>query len=174
VNWASFHYSGWLHEIKYDGFRLMAWRDGDCVRLLTRGGYDWGERYPAIARAVSVLDTDPCFIDGEVVVCDDAGRPSFEMLRSRQYAVLQAFDLLALGGEDIRGEPLEIRKATLASLLRKGPLGIALSEHLEGDGEIVFQHACRAGLEGIISKRRNSPINPARRGATAGDEGLKK
>jgi bifunctional non-homologous end joining protein LigD len=109
----------------------------------------------------AALDTDSCFIDGEVVVCDEEGRPSFEMLRSRLHdsiAFLQAFDLLALGGEDLRREPLETRKATLASLLRKGPIGIALSEHLEGDGEIVFRHACKMGLEGIISKRRNSSL----------------
>src|SRR4051812_23818670 len=150
----------WVHEIKYDRFRLMAWRDGDRVRLYTRGGYDWADRYPAIVRAVSALHTNVCFIDGEVVVCDEEGRPSFEMLRSRQYgsiAFLQAFDLLTLGGEDLRREPLDIRKATLASLLRKGPIGIALSEHLEGEGEIVFRHACKMGLDGIISKRRNSP-----------------
>jgi bifunctional non-homologous end joining protein LigD len=150
----------WLHEIKYDGFRLLAWRDGDRVRLFTRGGYDWAERYPAIARAVTALKVDSCFIDGEVVVCDEAGRPSFEMLRSRQHdsvALMYAFDLLALDGQDLRREPLETRKATLASLLRKRPLGIALSEHLEGEGEIVFWHACKLGLEGIISKRRNSP-----------------
>ena len=88
----------WVHEIKYDGFRLMAWRDGDRVRLYTRGGYDWADRYPAIARAVAALDTDSCFIDGEVVVCDEEGRPSFEMLRSRLHdgiAVLQAFDIIS-------------------------------------------------------------------------------
>jgi bifunctional non-homologous end joining protein LigD len=150
----------WLHEIKYDGFRLLALRDDNRVRLYTRGGYDWADRYPTIAKAVAALKVYSCFIDGEVVICDEEGRPSFEMLRSREHdnvAFLYAFDLLALDGQDIRREPLETRKATLASLLRKGPLGIALSEHLEGDGELVFRHACKMGLEGIISKRRNSP-----------------
>jgi bifunctional non-homologous end joining protein LigD len=150
----------WLHEIKYDGFRLLAWRDDNRVRLYTRGGYNWVDRYPTIARAVAALKVNSCFIDGEVVVCDEAGRPSFEMLRSREHdtvAVLYAFDLLALDGQDIRREPLETRKATLASVLRKRSLGIVLSEHLEGDGETVFRHACKMGLEGIVSKRRNSP-----------------
>ena len=150
----------WLHEIKYDGFRLMAWRDDDRIHLYTRGGFDWVERYPAVASAVGSLKVQSCYIDGEVVVCDEAGKPSFELLRSRQQdriAFLYAFDLLALDGQDLRHEPLETRKATLASLLRKAPPGIALSEHLEGDGEIVFRQACRLGLEGIVSKRRNSP-----------------
>jgi bifunctional non-homologous end joining protein LigD len=150
----------WLHEIKYDGFRLMAWRDGDRVRLYTRGGFDWVERYPAVASAVGSLRVQSCCIDSEVVVCDEAGKPSFELLRSRQQdriAFLYAFDLLALDGQDLRQEPLETRKATLASLLRKAPPGIAVSEHLEGDGQLVFGHACRLGLEGIVSKRRNSP-----------------
>ena len=152
--------SDWLHEIKYDGFRLMAWRDGDRVRLFTRGGFDWIERFPAIAKAAAALKVQSCLIDGEVVVCDETGRPSFEMLRSREHdsvAFLYAFDLLALDGQDLRREPLETRKATLASLLRKGPIGIALSEHIDGDGEMVFRHACRLGLEGNVSKRRNSP-----------------
>jgi len=82
------------------------------------------------------------------------------MLRSQKHdsvAFLYAFDLLYLGGQDIRREPLETRKATLASLLRDPPAGIALCEHLEGDGAAIFQHACRLGLEGIVSKRRDSP-----------------
>jgi bifunctional non-homologous end joining protein LigD len=150
----------WLHEIKYDGFRLMAWREGDRVRLYVRGGFDWVDRYPAIAAAVGSLKVESCFIDGEVVVCDDAGRQSFEMLRSRQHdrvAFLYAFDLLALDGKDLRREPLETRKATLASLVRQASVGIAVSEQLEGDGENIFRHVCKLGLEGIVSKRRDSP-----------------
>jgi bifunctional non-homologous end joining protein LigD len=155
----------WVHEIKYDGFRLMAWREGDRVRLFTRGGFDWADRYSAIARAVAELKVNSCFIDGEVVVCDAAGMPSFEMLRSRQHdrvALLYAFDLLALDGQDLRREPLETRKATLASLLRKRQIGIALCEHLEGDGETIFGHACRLGCEGIVSKRRSSSYRSGR------------
>jgi bifunctional non-homologous end joining protein LigD len=144
---------------------LMAWREGDRVRLFTRGGFDWADRYSAIARAVTELKVNSCFIDGEVVVCDAAGMPSFEMLRSRQHdrvALLYAFDLLALDGQDLRREPLETRKATLASLLHKRPIGIALCEHLEGDGEIVFGHTCRLGCEGIVSKRRGSSYRSGR------------
>jgi bifunctional non-homologous end joining protein LigD len=105
------------------------------------------------------LKAASCFIDGEVVVCDDAGRPSFDLLRSREHdgvAFLYAFDLISLDGQDLRREPLETRRATLASLLKNGPLGITFSEHVEGDGAMVFRHACKMGLEGIVSKRRDS------------------
>ena len=149
----------WVHEIKHDGYRLVAWRDGDDVRLYTRRGYDWSERYPAVVTALRALRVGSCLIDGELVVCDDAGVSSFERLRSRQHdhiAFLYAFDLLALDGQDLRHEPLETRKATLASLLRKSPAGNSLCEHLEADGEVVFGHACKMGLEGIVSKRRDS------------------
>jgi bifunctional non-homologous end joining protein LigD len=149
----------WVHEIKHDGYRLMAWRDGDDVRLYTRRGYDWSERYPAVVAALRALRVGSCLIDGELVVCDDTGMSSFERLRSRRHdhiAFLYAFDLLALDGQDLRRETLETRKATLASLLRKSPTGISLCEHLEGDGGVVFGHACKMGLEGIVSKRRDS------------------
>jgi hypothetical protein len=102
---------------------------------------------------VAELKVNSCFIDGEVVVCDAAGMPSFEMLRSRQHdrvALLYAFDLLALDGQDLRREPLETRKATLASLLRKRQIGIALCEHLEGDGETIFGHACFSSFPAAI------------------------
>ena len=148
----------WVHEIKHDGYRMMAWREGDDVRLYTRRGYDWSERYPAVVTALRTLRVGSCLIDGEVVVCDAAGVSSFERLRARQHdhiAFVYAFDLLALDGQDLRRETLETRKATLASLLRKSAAGILLSEHLEADGELVFRHACKMGLEGIVSKRRD-------------------
>jgi bifunctional non-homologous end joining protein LigD len=149
----------WLHEIKHDGFRFLAWRDGDRVRLFTRRGHDWSDRYPAVTTAVRALKVQSCLIDGELVVCDETGVSSFERLRSREHdrtALLYAFDLLKLDGQDLRREPLETRKATLSSLLRKPPAGIALCEHIEGDGEMIYRHACKMGLEGIVSKRRGS------------------
>jgi bifunctional non-homologous end joining protein LigD len=149
----------WVHEIKHDGYRMMAWREGDDVRLYTRRGYDWSERYPAVVAALRTLKVGSCLIDGELVVCDEAGVSSFERLRSRQHdhtAFLYAFDLLTLDGQDLRREPFETRKVTLASLLRRSPAGISLCEHLEADGEVVFRHACKMGLEGIVSKRRDS------------------
>jgi bifunctional non-homologous end joining protein LigD len=117
------------------------------------------DRYLAVVTAMRALKVKSCLIDGELVVCDDGGASSFERLRSRQHdrvAFLYAFDLLALDGQDLRRELLETHKATLASLLRKSPPGVTLCEHLEADGEVVFRHACKMGLEGIVSKRRDS------------------
>jgi bifunctional non-homologous end joining protein LigD len=114
---------GWIHEIKLDGFRLLARRDGAGVRLLTRRGLDWTGRYPSIAAAVAALSCRSCLIDGEVVICGEDGIPVFDRVRyGRQphfEAVLFAFDLLELGGKDLRHAPLEERKRELAKLLRE-------------------------------------------------------
>jgi bifunctional non-homologous end joining protein LigD len=150
----------WLHEIKHDGYRMMVRRDGNGVRLLTRRGYVWTDRYPLIAAAVGDLKVNSCLIDGEAVACDENGLASFQRMRERQYdkdVILYAFDLLELDGEDLRWEPIEVRKATLASLFRQPRrTGLRLAEHLEGDGPTIFGHACKLGLEGIVSKRKGS------------------
>ena len=152
--------STWIHEIKHDGYRLMARRDPVGIRLLTRNGHDWANRYPLIVEAVNHLRVRSVLIDGEVVCCDERGLATFQLLRHRRNeasAFLYAFDLLELDGTDMRREPIEVRKATLASLLRKSQPGVRLNEHLEHpDGLAVFQHACRMGLEGIVSKRLGS------------------
>ena len=117
----------WIHEIKHDGFRLMARRDPVGIRLLTRHGHDWGARYPLIMEAVNRLKVRSCLIDGEAVACDGSGLAVFEHLRRKptgRHVLLYAFDLLELDGEDLRREPFETRKATLASLL---PFGDARS-----------------------------------------------
>ena len=107
-------------------------------------------------------------IDGEAVACGDDGLPAFDRLRYRRAdasVFLFAFDLLELDGRDLRREPLEVRKATLASVLRKAGLGVQLNEHLEHeDGDVVFRHACKLGLEGIVSKRKDSPYRSGRSG----------
>jgi ATP-dependent DNA ligase len=153
----------WIHEIKHDGYRLMARRDPISigVRLLTRNGHDWAVRYPRIVEAVSALKVRSCLIDGEAVACDENGVTVFERLRREKHigqrAFLYAFDLLELDGRDLRREPIEVRKATLASLLRGCAPGVRFNEHLEHqDGEVVFRHACKLGLEGIVSKRLGS------------------
>jgi bifunctional non-homologous end joining protein LigD len=157
---------GWLHEIKHDGFRLMARRDAAGMRLLTRNGHDWSDRYPLIAGAVNALRLRSCLIDGEAVACDGDGMPSFDRLRYRRadgHVFLFAFDLLELDGQDLRREPLEVRKATLASILREALPGVQLNEHLaHPDGDVVFRHACKMGLEGIVSKRLGSPYRSGR------------
>ena len=150
---------GWMHEIKHDGYRLMARRDAAGVRLLTRNGHDWTGRFPLIAAAVEALRVTSCLIDGEAVACDDGGLSVFERLRGRQRdasVFLYAFDLIELNGTDLRREPLQVRKATLASVLTKAGPGIRFNQHLEcDDGETVFRHACQLGLEGIVSKRKD-------------------
>ncbi len=97
--------------------------------------------------------------------CDDDGRPSFDRIRYRRHdgaVFLYAFDLIELDGADMRREPLAARKATLASVLAKAAPGLRLSEHIEADGPTVFAHACKMGLEGIVSKRKASPYRSGR------------
>jgi ATP-dependent DNA ligase len=150
----------WIHEIKHDGYRLIARKRGGRVSLFTRRGYDWTDRYPRISAAVAALRPASVTIDGEAVCCDDAGVAVFEKLHSRAHddeAFLCAFDLLDLDGEDWRQRPLRERKARLAKLLAKVPAGIQYTEHLEGDGAAIFTHACKLGFEGIVSKHRESP-----------------
>ena len=148
-----------MHEIKHDGYRLMARRDPVGIRLLTRNGHDWSPRYPLIVEAVNQLKVRSCLIDGEAVSCDDKGVAVFERLRRKRegrHVFLCAFDLLELDGKDLSREPLEVRKATLASLLRARLPGLQFNQHLTHPGDIVFRHACAMGLEGIVSKRLGS------------------
>ena len=152
---------GWLHEIKHDGFRIMARRDGAGVRLITRHGNDFTARFPLVASAVAALPTKSCVIDGEAIVCDDNGLAVFELIRghdTKTSAVLCAFDLLELDGKDLRRRPIEERKGLLAKLLHDSDsdLSIVLNQHFEGDGAIVFDNACKLGCEGIVSKRLGS------------------
>src|SRR5499427_7923378 len=158
--------SVWLHEIKHDGFRLVARKDGDHVRLYSRPGNSLTERFPLIVEALLRLRSRSCIIDGEAVACDDNGVPNFNRIRYRRHdatVFLYAFDLIELNGDDLRREPLEVRKATLASVLAKALSGLRLNGHLEHeDGELVFRHACKMGLEGIVSKRLGSPYRSGR------------
>jgi bifunctional non-homologous end joining protein LigD len=102
----------------------------------------------------------------EAVCCDERGTPNFDRIRYRRRdasVFLYAFDLIELNGDDLRRDPLEVRKATLASVLTKASAGLRLNEHLEHeDGEVVFRHACKLGLEGIVSKRKDSPYRSGR------------
>ena len=123
--------------------------------LDSRKAIDWTTRLPAIATGAAVLKAKSFTIDGEAVVIGPDGLTDFEALRRRgagDIAVLYAFDLIELDGSDLRGMPIETRKATLASLLRKAG-AVRLSEHIAADGPQVFAHACRLGAEGIVSKR---------------------
>jgi bifunctional non-homologous end joining protein LigD len=150
---------GWPHEIKHDGFRILARRDSAGVRLITRNANDFTDRFPFIATAVAELPVKSCLIDGEAIVCDENGLAVFDLIRRHgagERAVLSAFDLLELDGKDLRRRPIETRKAVLAKLLNGSHLSLVLNEHYEEDGEIVFREACKLGCEGIVSKRLGS------------------
>jgi bifunctional non-homologous end joining protein LigD len=162
----------WVHEIKWDGYRLIGFIENGNVILRTRNGLDWTHRFPAIAAALAKLPAKTAIIDGEGVVEDESGATSFAALQDAlsdthsgvaETAVLYAFDLLYLDGEDLRGLPLEERKARLARVIPPGQGGsMRYSEHIEGEGEAMVRNACRLGLEGVISKRRDLPYRPGR------------
>jgi len=158
---------GWLHEIKHDGFRILARKDATGVRLITRNGSDFTDHFPFIAMALKSLPVRSCVIDGEAIVCDENGLAVFELIRghgSKTSAILCAFDLLELDGRDLRRRPIEERKGLLAKLLhdRDSDLSIVPNEHYEKDGEIVFREACKLGCEGIVSKRLGSTYRRGR------------
>jgi bifunctional non-homologous end joining protein LigD len=138
----------------------MVRRDGAGVRLLTRNGHDWLGRFPLIAEAAGALQVRSFLIDGEAVACDQDGMPSFDRLRYRHQdgaVFLFAFDLLEINGQDLRREPLEVRKRELGKLLRwTAQVGLQFNEHIAEPGDVVFRHACKMGLEGIVSKRLGS------------------
>jgi ATP-dependent DNA ligase len=159
--------AAWLHEIKHDGFRVIARKDGARVRLYSRPGNDLTRQFPLIAEALARLRSRSCILDGEAVACDEKiGIACFDRLRHHRVddrVFLYAFDLIELDGEDMRRDPLAVRKATLASLLRRAAPGLRFNEHLdEEDGPLVFAHACKMGLEGIVSKRKDSPYRSGR------------
>ena len=156
---------GWIHEIKHDGFRIMARRDLAGVRLVTRHGNDLTARFPLVAAAVSALPANSFLIDGEAIVTNGDGLAVFDLIRHKRHggdAVLIAFDLIELEGEDLRRWSIEARKRKLAKLVRGPHPGIVLSEFFEGNGDILFEHACKLGCEGIVSKRLGSPYRSGR------------
>ena len=150
----------WIHEIKHDGFRLMVRREGARVRCYTKNGHDWADRFPAIVVAVLRIKAKSVLIDGEAVIPRADGMSDFNALRSQgrnHEALLYAFDLIAHDGDDLRGVALIDRKQRLAELLSRDQQVIQFVEHLAHDGATVFDHACRMGLEGIVSKRTDAP-----------------
>ena len=156
----------WYHEIKYDGFRLLVQRDGDRVRLITRGGYDWAKRYPWIVQAALKNRHRQFVIDGEAVVLGVDGYSDFNAMYSGKHneeVQLCAFDVLAMDGDDLRDLPLSMPKANLARLLARRPDGIFLSDFEQGEiGPDLFRAACDMGLEGLVSKRRDRPYRGGR------------
>ena len=160
----------WLHEIKYDGYRIQARLDRGKVRLLTRKSLDWTHRFKPIAAAVAALPAETALLDGELVVEDDKGISSFSLLQTDlkdgrgDRLVYYVFDLLQLDGRDLAGEPLIARKAALQRLLKAtGKTGrIRYAEHFVEDGPVILKHACGLNLEGIVSKRKDAPYRSGR------------
>jgi len=161
----------WLHEIKLDGYRVGCLIADGRVRLLSRNGRDWTDMFPEIVAAARALRAREAVIDGELVILQADGRASFEAMQraiagsgTRAGLVYFAFDLLRLDGDRVDRHPLEQRKASLLALVGQGQKGrIRYVEHFTGDGREIFEHACRLGLEGIVSKRRDLPYQPGRR-----------
>jgi ATP-dependent DNA ligase len=155
----------WLHEIKYGGYRLRVERDGDRVRLITRGGYDWSKRYPWIVESALKNRYKQFVIDGEAVILGVDGISDFNALHSGKHndeVQLYAF-ILALNGDDLRPLPLSMRKAHLERLLARRPDGIFITSFEQGEiGPDLFRKACEFGLEGLVSKRRDRPCRGGR------------
>src|SRR5271170_2761486 len=153
---------GWLHELKLDGYRIQARKDGNKVQLLTRTGLDWTHRMKIIAAEVARLPAESIIADGEVVVLADDGTTSFAELQAAfQEAVKKPltyflFDLLHLNGHNLRDLPLRERKTILAKLRANSGEWVRLSEHLETSGDAMFRGACEVRAEGIVSKRADA------------------
>ncbi|HSJ96012.1 MAG TPA: DNA polymerase ligase N-terminal domain-containing protein, partial [Myxococcota bacterium] len=167
---------GWLFEIKYDGWRVVAEGGAGGARLRTRGGQDATAAFPDLARALAALPCEHAVLDGEVVVLDPGGRPSFAALQQRaqlgdasgaeraaveQPAVLYAFDLLGFGDRDLRPLPLARRRELLTALL-PGPGPLRVSDAFADDGAAVFAAATRLGFEGVVAKRADAPYRAGR------------
>jgi bifunctional non-homologous end joining protein LigD len=158
----------WIHEIKYDGYRVLARLDGTAASLVTRSGKDWSERFPAVVDALSGLGLRDTVLDGEVAVELEDGTTSFQYLQnagnppSAGRLRFFAFDLLRLDGADLRARPLLDRKSRLEGLVPPGHPVLRYSDHVRGNGPAFFEQACGHGLEGIISKRADGPYRGGR------------
>jgi bifunctional non-homologous end joining protein LigD len=161
--------NGWLHEIKFDGYRTLARVHQGTVQLISRNGKDWTDRFGAVARAIAALPLRDGWLDGEVTVMEPDGRTSFGALQRALSEkrdvdlVYFLFDLLYRDGADLRALPLTRRKAALADLLAGNTApALRLGEHVIGEGDHVWREACRLGLEGVVCKRADAPWRPGR------------
>jgi bifunctional non-homologous end joining protein LigD len=163
--------SQWVHEIKFDGYRLLAFLANGDVRLLTRNGNDWTPKFPAISASVAKLKAKTAVVDMEAVVLDSAGKSNFQAMQGAlgdggnpQSIQAYVFDLLYLDGKDVTGEPLTSRKEALEGLLKKSKVSKSLhySDHVAGHGADMLAKSCAMGLEGVVSKLADSPYRPGR------------
>lgn len=161
---------GWLHELKLDGYRIQARKQGDEVQLLTRTGLDWTHRMKRVAALVAGLPVERAILDGEIVVLAENGTTSFADLQAafqdgvRKPLTYFAFDLLHLNGHNLRGLPLIERKKMLERVIEGGEEFLRFSEHVDTSGDVVLRKACELGAEGIISKRAASKYRSGRSG----------
>jgi bifunctional non-homologous end joining protein LigD len=168
--------NGWLHEIKFDGYRTMAHLEGGTAKLITRSGIDWTKRYGKLAAAFRDLPCSDAAIDGEIVVLDDKGISRFAALQDAlagghdELLVFYAFDLVHLNGWDLTKVALDKRKGLLEQLLAghvHAQSALQLSGHVEGDGQALYDQATEMGLEGVVSKRASAHYTPGARTAGA-------
>jgi bifunctional non-homologous end joining protein LigD len=160
---------GWLHEIKHDGYRIVARIEEGEVRLISRNGKDWTKEFPQVARAVSRLPAGTALLDGEVTAVLPNGASSFQALQRRALPgaaplVYYVFDLLHLDGWDLRDAGCEDRKEVLRRLLESAPPALRFSDHVRGQGRAFFEKARSAGVEGVMSKRADAPYRDGRGG----------
>lgn len=162
--------NSWIHELKLDGYRIHAHLRSGEVRLLTRTGLDWTERYAATADALQKIPAESAYLDGELCAVDPDGLTSFAEMQaatdghSAAGLIYFAFDLIYLDGKDLRAEPLVGRKSRLEALLGGADPAVRYNEHLLGDGEAILRAACKLNVEGIVSKRADSAYLPGNRG----------
>jgi bifunctional non-homologous end joining protein LigD len=163
-----FHRAGWVYEEKYDGYRIVAYKDGRQVRLFSRNAIDRAARYPQIADAIRALRPATLVLDGEAVVFDRASISRFQLLqRGATDSVFVVFDCLFLNGKDLRREPLSVRRAALETVLSSGASSssrstLRLSQRLAADGFAAYKAAARKGLEGLVAKELRSPYVESR------------
>lgn len=161
---------GWLHEIKYDGYRLLVRVEDGTATVLTRRGKDWSDRFPGVAEAAAALPVDAALLDGEAVIVLGDGSTDFQALqealgkasRGRDRLAFYAFDLLHLDGRDLTAVPLSERKEALRGILEDAPEPLRYSDHVVGSGPAFFRKACEMALEGIVSKRADARYRPGR------------
>jgi bifunctional non-homologous end joining protein LigD len=159
----------WIYEIKLDGYRALALRGGNQTRILSRNQKDLGKKFQIIADSIAGLAVQDAVIDGEIVALDDKVRPSFQLLQGfdmglvRPPIVFYAFDLLRLNGQDLRGLPIEERKAKLAALLKNPPPAIRYSASFTENIDALLAKVRELGLEGLVGKRAGSKYDSKRR-----------
>jgi bifunctional non-homologous end joining protein LigD len=162
--------TAWVHEIKFDGYRMLCRMEGGDARIVSRSGKEWTDAFPTVAQATAALPVGNAWLDGEICVVDAKGRSSFQALQNvlsnaPETLVYFAFDLLYADGIDLSGATLLDRKRVLQQLLADAPAIIRYSDHFDVPGRDFFTSACKLGLEGIVCKRADGTFQSGRSSA---------